>query len=866
VPKGRSWEIDSDDFWEIKLSVQHQSIRGTATRQSTSGYHSLVDPNSKIYRHLSRAFQPLEPRPYGILATVEPSFTPQRLTIYIDRHRITFTLDDKGQLVSRDFPGYIVDQDLSAVGCLIGLQNVLPLHRENDGEVSRMVIIPRGSFSFEKGPLGHPLTKITIESSSGYFRYDQDKLLGRLVGNRSLESDLFLILLHAYTSSYLPDPLTERSGTLESLERLRSPANISILDVSREARELLEEIAGLSPHRVFYPPHLRVMEKVIWKPFLPMHSQRTEFRYYVDSILEEWRKTSNFHQQHELVIPLRRGPGSDHLTYRALSRTCICPKYTAEIIFEDDFKYYGRSPIRSNYGKLAFQITRSSQTGNFRTKKSFFENILSWKTVAAVEPWHWRDVGHWLNSAKPSSIQYVWPTLYKLCRGAYWPLSMEIALIFGLLAYRGISPNALRALLAIIKDETFRSESFAYPLEPHITLNLNKGSVFNRKLLESLFSQCTIETRKWRAQQARNPGNSSPSDPGELSRQISATVTELEGYWPDRVEMSTNVLNSSVLNISEEFIRVNIIPILLEWSHNRAFSRHVDALQRIVNRYSQGTQPISSQPPVSPLLPYRPSLTYRAPYFESLISSRQPPPLFSSLSHSEPKSITLPMKHETHLENDLQNLVHKVKSLSMTDLEYRYSEDLAASMQALASRGSSTRSILPDRKEIRDTLLLAREFQCRAFSRIKHALEPRDYGSRLLAASGIWPAITPITLLRQLALPNRAHNSSPWMNCLIEYAILVHATRRALRMVELFDATDTIRLSREISYNRTWDPKCTPDWLLIEIDGNFSIRPEQASLATKMLSPDNHGNAVMQLNMGEGKSSVSSDSLTSDPH
>jgi hypothetical protein len=869
VPKGRSWEIDGNNFWEINLCKQGNYIQGTARKQSDSGFHSMVDPNSEIYRYLSRAFQPLEPKPCGVLVTAEPHCILQKLTIYVNRQRITFTLDEKGRLASRDFPGYILDQDLSAIGCLIGLQNILAFHRENDNEASRMVIIPRGAFSFEKGPFGHPLTRINVESSSGYFRYDQDKLLGRLVGNLSLESDLFLTLLHAYTSSYLPDPLTGRPGIIESLERLQSPANISIMDISRDSRELLEEIAALSPQRTFYPPHLQAMEKVLWKSYLPMHSQRPEFRLYVELILEEWQKTSIFHQQHELVAPLRTGPGSDLLIARALSRTYIGPVYTHEISVKGDFKYYGRSPIKLNFGPLAFQIVRSSKTGKIRTKKNFFNNLSSWRTVSAVESWRWRDVDRWLGSTKPPSIQNVWPTLYQLCRTSDWPPKLEVVIILGLLVYRGISPNAIGALLTIIKDDIFRSESFAYPLSPHINLNLDNGSVFNRDHLKSLLSQCTIDPQKWRARQVpglRNAGQTDPnySDTGypeELSRQIAVTMAELEGYWPDRVEMSINVLLNSVLNISEEFIRMNIIPILLEWSRNRAFSLHVDALQRSVNTSLQETQPISVQTAPSPVLPYLPSSTYMIPSIEDLLASRQPPPSLSPSIYSEPKVMDLQAKHETHPEKDLQDLVRKVGDLSRSDLEHRYSEDLAASMQALAYRDFPTQSTLPDAKEIRDISLVTRELQSQAFSCFRNALEPRDYGSCLLAVSGVWPAITPMTLLRQLALPNRVHNSSPWMDRLIEYAILLHDTRRAFRMVELSKSTDTIRLLREMSYVRVWDPKHSPDWLLMEIDGNFTIRPEQASLATKMLSPDNQDNAVMQLSMGEGKSSVSRESF-----
>jgi hypothetical protein len=53
-----------------------------------------------------------------------------------------------------------------------------------------------------------------------------------------------------------------------------------------------------------------------------------------------------------------------------------------------------------------------------------------------------------------------------------------------------------------------------------------------------------------------------------------------------------------------------------------------------------------------------------------------------------------------------------------------------------------------------------------------------------------------------------------------------------------------------------WSPNDQPSWLLLEIENNITIRPLQAKVANEMMSPTSGANSVMQLNMGEGKSSV----------
>ncbi|KAJ8582907.1 hypothetical protein M405DRAFT_749499, partial [Rhizopogon salebrosus TDB-379] len=53
-----------------------------------------------------------------------------------------------------------------------------------------------------------------------------------------------------------------------------------------------------------------------------------------------------------------------------------------------------------------------------------------------------------------------------------------------------------------------------------------------------------------------------------------------------------------------------------------------------------------------------------------------------------------------------------------------------------------------------------------------------------------------------------------------------------------------------------FDPESYPDWLLIQIESQFSARPVQVKVALEMMSPSTGKNTSLQLNMGEGKSYV----------
>ena len=128
----------------------------------------------------------------------------------------------------------------------------------------------------------------------------------------------------------------------------------------------------------------------------------------------------------------------------------------------------------------------------------------------------------------------------------------------------------------------------------------------------------------------------------------------------------------------------------------------------------------------------------------------------------------------------------------------------------------------------------------------------------ILARAGLWPRVSPRDILNKLTISQRTLLSEPWKATFTKYAEGVTMVQRAIRISRLSAPEYRAELEREIRNPGRigWDALSHPDWLLIELESNLLIRQVQAEIASEMLAPSSGENAVVQLNMGEGKSSV----------
>ena len=207
----------------------------------------------------------------------------------------------------------------------------------------------------------------------------------------------------------------------------------------------------------------------------------------------------------------------------------------------------------------------------------------------------------------------------------------------------------------------------------------------------------------------------------------------------------------------------------------------------------------------------------------------------------------------TPLEGFLETCFDNVGTSSLQEQQYR--SLLEKSKIAYAKRRQiSGASSIDVQEEYRHTsTTLDRSWDC-----IVECLGVLCEKDMILERAGLWPRLSPRDILNKLAISQRSILSEPWKTAFIKYAEGITMVQRAIRISRLTTPEYRAELERELSNSGRigWDAMSHPDWLLIEVESNILVRQVQAEIASEMLAPSSGQNVVVQLNMGEGKSSV----------
>lgn len=207
---------------------------------------------------------------------------------------------------------------------------------------------------------------------------------------------------------------------------------------------------------------------------------------------------------------------------------------------------------------------------------------------------------------------------------------------------------------------------------------------------------------------------------------------------------------------------------------------------------------------------------------------------------------------------EMQSIVDEFKD-NEDQTRKSYACGLLESLSALKSDFSalSPSSRLPSEEICRVHLVDAQSCVDRSLNLIDATLEARDDNpiDLMLSFASLWPNPTTYAYISSILSP-----AIPglWQRALITLGKFITLLQRAERCLYLVAKDDTQSLYQELSNcgRNNWDPELFPSWLLMEIENNFLIRPVQAEVAFEMMNPKSGANTVMQLNMGEGKSSV----------
>ncbi|KAI0188207.1 hypothetical protein EV127DRAFT_513230 [Xylaria flabelliformis] len=824
---------------------------------------TVLGANSKTATAIADVLLPLAER-----SDIHVIFRPldgYSLEVEIPALRLGFFLEAGGSnLRSREYLGMSIDED-QHLGTLTGFANKIVLKDEK----RRLVLVPEGPVSWVPST-GHIRVTVSKASITKVHPLYVDDLLGRLTDNGNLQCKLFLSYLHALTSYCLPDPLTNKTGVEQALSILNSAAVRSFDRLSQENIDILALIANLCPKRHYYPQNERVMQTVSWVPNLSYLSHHDGFYKAVGAIFEQASQMNLFYP----------GSYSEQLDIRSHIET-------SEFLMDRDrirMSTFRVSGFGAEEHTTAYDVTyrsRDRDQGSARGTNAYvLSSILHqgrttlhtvalqggelWRILSTVptvlgpdQNLHVAQLVYSANAANSGLNLSQWPALHKALSTQSDVANKFSVMIWlsAVAAHKEADMRLLQILALFFTAQEFRVvdlpliqschpskgyEATSKSLQVTVRSNLVRFSCSPEAQLRALSGESWNSFRSRRDKQYN----------ANKENAIGILVEQLYRLWPKETLDSFHVDKTVSDYVRLANIESAVRQQFRDWFANLRLFEYSQQLERALTRLDQ-----------SPLTFYQPAIaTLTIPArTRTFISVRD---LFAGPAPMLPITPSgLELEPSVSHEGQISRLAGLLDALRKTTAQSRYEvsyiEELQASMRSLQEQETT---LYPNVRDQYPVTFLDRHLKdCQEnidelYFRLTTANTATQNGSELWHG----PRLSPLLFLQQLSTRTWTQLGQGWRRCVIRYGLALSALQRVERLVraaKLRSDEDLIKELRNIGH-RTWDPLEHPEWLLLEVESGIMIRDVQEQIASEMIQPRSQSNAVLQLNMGEGKSSV----------
>lgn len=836
----------------------------------------LISVSSRTAEMISSVFQPVE-EDFKLHCSLPE--TKSVLDIHLPRLQLGFSLRPQcSSIQSRQYPNMVVDADQS-LDSLVGLRNKLLLvHINTKG---RVLLIPEGEISWGK-VYDHVHVEIEWQAETKLHAYSIDYELGQLFDNGSLQSKLLLSYLNALTSFCLPDPLTKKTGTEQALYIIRSAAVRSFDKLLPEHTEMLAKIAALTPERSYYPTNERVMQKIRWQDNLCFLSQHNDFSVEVKAIFDQDRRMRFLHPGTELEYPsLPYVEGSllkrDQIRASLFRTSGFGAEYHTQ---EYDCRYDALDRIRDTAeGKRVFALSKMLYNEIPRIRNLDPENLTQhlWMFLERCPQVHGPGVpvdterigydAQWI--LEPAKfIAESWCSLNRLLSSRN-PRFNKFQLMTWL-STMAFSKDADMTALEVTASFFLVPGMSSVPqpacpsFSPGKGYRLDQGSL--QQDIQSAYRQQTPEENlrpepheKFAHFTARKKEISKRNRALVLERTMSRLVdqwpTPSPLYGPDSQK---NPKIDDYLNVQSAM--VNVRKKFATWYNNKELRRYVANIADLLRR--QQPQPTNLKLPPYRITGYKKPAQQRRGFIciDDLLVI---PPNFDIPRPELPELLHIsPLDHSA--APFTLALVEKLGLHAKSNYEQWYIGQLRSSVASLQDTQQKARVRL-DTSRIEEVILdylpLCQEYASKGYSAIISQMSASTKMtanvSATLASVSQWPRLSPNFLLEQLSRHRWHRLSLDWKRCITAWGCSITALQRAKRLASLIKNHDELLRELQNPGHTAWDPLEFPESLLLEIENGILIRDVQEDIAKQMRTFEGpNENAVMQLNMGEGKSSV----------
>ena len=301
------------------------------------------------------------------------------------------------------------------------------------------------------------------------------------------------------------------------------------------------------------------------------------------------------------------------------------------------------------------------------------------------------------------------------------------------------------------------------------------------------------------------------------------------------------------------------------WESNRKFMDYLGRLSKRIQR-------LKVDPVLAPVFVLVPpprkgnELASSFRFYSAATIFHGAPPSLSEVKVPDEPNISIleesSPSEQQGIQNSLKHLCDNLAHSQRTGSEKNYVMTLRASCKALKKFEETNKTQRVVVSSELDALLLQHLEDCRrSFEDLNDALAEMTKGTDessnyITSFLSLAPRLSPSFWLSFLRRERFDTMSASWKSCLVQYGICVVRLNRAQRLLESSNSATDLAVELQNIGHTNWDPKDWPETLLMEAEFGFIVRETQEMIAKEMRHPRGDSNTVMQLNMGEGKSSV----------
>ncbi|KAM3558554.1 hypothetical protein ARSEF4850_004540 [Beauveria asiatica] len=866
------------DCGSIAGQLLHQRSGGWVLKQH--GRDRVVMPVTVAhYQELSKIFQYFKTKnDFRVILDQEKKI----LEICLGTLGLNFFVDHGSAIIrSVEFKDMCIDHGYSPP-TLIGLLPKLILYNQHD-HTHRLLVVLDGEETVLKGS-EHVGIGIEIKEETAVQVYTIDDFLQQLKGNQTWRSKVWLAYLSALTTHPMPDPFTSRTGQETALEILTCSAITSFDALEAKDLALLQKIGQLSPGIQFRKRGGLNIPTIEWNPKLHPASHHEKYWFAVEKIqdcadrLDILKKDSKNEQRRYSEAETRYR--ESHAIRLASLRTGEYDGHTTA----HDADYYFRMPkpeskrkkgsvaavsTKFDYGSFSgFQRAycaaySAKYRRRFKPMKPSPGSILGQMTIAGVikgvtkhyDAHNFRYTPKWASTVESTLVEDLC-SVHNALRGSVADRNPYRLRLWLSTIASGMEVPEASIMMPILSAMVIENKTTSFEIPTTSNANNSRGTDYSADQIVMVLNE---ERRIYQSEISIN--GKSVRDSGRYNQ----TQDELMFSIAEKIAKNGHVdlfPLRTFLNVRQAEESINELVDI--WNLNKKWYKYGEHLSALVSSLEVSD---SKPPAVLHFLPEVDATKRKSGHITVESIMGQNPEKFSSSSKWRAEFVlglkSLLQIGKCSIQPALLSMPTTLYKKATKQHENAYIKELEASIHALKTHDSIKRAI-PQYGVIN---ALAKAYNSKIEARLQarlqeaHAAVTRVTGtnasfSNAIRCSDILPHISLKWLLRRLSFSNTNALSSRWSRLIRQIAWLCRDRQHMHRIMKACSTKSDLLNELRTIERYSYDDSLFPDAVLLEIEQDVCLRSNQLEIARQMRDRPNGENAVMQLNMGEGKSSI----------